>query len=534
VVSPEALAVEFADRVRSAVGSPDPEKLRRAFAAELRKVVRSHAIDPLAWSEWANGVDVPGIAYEALVSGADRRGAGQFQTPAWAADLMAGWLLREPCELLLDPGVGAGRLLFRAAERSEAGPAQMLGIDLDPVSLEMARVNLLVRGIDSIKLRRANFLLDGLRDRPDALTCNPPFSRHQAIPAAEKEAIHAGFEARLGLRLSRLAGLHVLFLIRALEVIRDGGRLAFIAPAEWLDVNYGRAIKEFVLERAQVEALVLWGHKDLFFDGALTTAAIMLLRAGPAEGAPTRVVRLPRRAADVDEVLAAVAGEQTKLAVREVDLTLKAKWSHPVRSRVARGTPLRDLAQVRRGVATGQNGYFVVSEATRLKRGLERSDLRPCITSPRLVPTDVLTLADLKRLPDETPRWALDRDDPGAEHGDDALGRYLRWGRRTRKAHKSYLAASREPWFALEHRGPSPILFTYMNRDRPRFIRNRAKAVPLNTFLIVEPREIDEEELWEALRADYVMRQLRGSRRNYGGGLWKVEPRALADVRIRI
>jgi hypothetical protein len=62
----------------------------------------------------------------------------------------------------------------------------------------------------------------------------------------------------------------------------------------------------------------------------------------------------------------------------------------------------------------------------------------------------------------------------------------------------------------------------------------RAKAVPLNTFLMVEPLEIDAEDLWRVLTSDHVMRQLHGARHSYGGGLWKVEPRELANVRIRI
>ncbi|MGH2715037.1 MAG: HsdM family class I SAM-dependent methyltransferase [Thermoleophilaceae bacterium] len=533
-MSPEVLISELVDRVRDQARSHESEEIRRALAAELRRVARAYARDPAAWSAWADGIDVPGDAYEALVSGADRRAGGQFQTPTWAADLMASWLLQEPCDLLLDPGVGAGRLLFRAAGRPEPAPRRMLGLDVDGVSLEMARVNLLLRGIDNCALRRCNFLLRNLRERPDAVTCNPPYSRHHSIPATEKAAIHAGFEERLGLRLSRLAGLHVLFLVRALEVIREAGRLAFITPAEWLDVNYGWAIKRFVLERAHVEAIVLWEHDHLYFDGALTTAAITLLRAGAGTG-PTRVVRLPRRPPAVEEVVAAIEGQRTRLRVADVDLAPGAKWSHPVRRRVPRGKPLRDIARVRRGIATGCNRFFVVSEAARREHGIERSHVRPCITTPRLVPGDELTRADLERLSDDLPRWVLNCHDRDAERRNDALGRYLRWGKDAHDAHAGYLASRRQPWYALERREASPVLFTYMNRQRPRFIRNRAAAVPLNTFLIVEPHDgIDADQLWRALKAEHLMRQLIRAKRNYGGGLWKIEPRELGDLRVRL
>jgi len=533
-VSPETLIADFVGRVHDRAASSGSDDVRGALAAELRSAARAVARDRSRWTAWADGIDVPGEAYEALVSGAERRGAGQFQTPGWAADLMAAWLLQEPCKVLLDPGVGAGRLLFRAAQRPEAGAQRLVGLDVDPVSLEMARVNLLVRGINNFALRRSNFLLSNPSARPDALTCNPPYSRHHAIPPWEKEAIHAGFEQRLGLRLSRLAGLHVLFLVRAIEVVTNGGRLAFITPAEWLDVNYGRTIKRFVLDRARVEALVIFERDHLFFDGALTTAAITFLREGAPAG-PTRVVRLPRRLPEVEDVLAAVAGEKTGLSVETVELSAETRWSRPGHRRVSRGKRLGDLARVRRGIATGCNRFFVVSEADCREHHLNRSDLRPCITTPRLVDGDQFSLKDLERLPDDIRRWVLDCRDPASANRDDALGKYLRWGMDVHGAHAGYLASRREPWYALEQRGDSPILFTYMNRKRPRFIRNRASAVPLNTFLIVEPQAgINSDELWRALNSKHVLRQLAHERRNYGGGLWKLEPAELGEIRVQL
>jgi adenine-specific DNA-methyltransferase len=523
---------DLVERVRAAAENADSEAVREALDAELRRVGEAYRADPSAWAAWADGFDVVGSAYEQLVSGADRRDAGQFQTPFWAADLMAGWLLQEPVQLLADPGVGSGRLLFRAAERPEPGPERLLGLDLDPVSLSMASVNLTLRSL-AHELREANFLLDELPERPDGVSCNPPYSRHHAIPAEQKAAIHEGFEQRLGLKLSRLAALHVLFLVRALEVSADEARLAFITPAEWLDVNYGRKVKQFVLDRAQVEALVILKDDHLFFDGALTTAAITLLRKGEPRGGPTNVIRLDEQLPEVDAVLAALRGEGD-LPVEEVELSVDAKWSRPAGASVS-GRPLCELARVRRGIATGNNEFFVISEATRREWGIEREQLRPCIRSPRVIEGTELTVADLDELGEDVPRWAIDCHDPEAEQADDALGRYLRHGKAELGADQGYLASQRKLWFGLERRGECPILFTYMNRQQPRFIRNRVGAIPLNTFLIVEPAEgVDADKLCAALNSEHFIGQLQAQRRNYGGGLWKLEPKELGGLRVEL
>lgn len=508
---------------------------RRAFRRELDRVAGELRVDRAAWEPWANGVDVIGTAYERLVSGIERRPRGQFQTPFWAADLMASWLLAEPTEQLLDPGVGAGRLLFRALRSARHLPKQMIGLDIDPLSLTMARLNVELRdpeGAVQLKLRRRDFLTDPLAERPDAITCNPPYSRHHAIPPEQKEAVHAGFEARLGRRFSRLSGLHVLFLVRAIEIARTGARIAFITPADWLDVGYGRQVKRFVLEQAHVESIVLFDEDHLFFDDAMTRAAITFIRKEPSGGRPTRIVRLPRELPPHRQVLAAVRGTSTALNGEEVRLADAPRWSR-VASPVSGGVRLGDLARVRRGLATGCNRFFSLSEATRKHFGLDESDLRPAIVSPRLVAAAELTRAQLDSLPDEQARWVLDRRDPEAEKGETAIARYLRWGRQSLAAHRGYLASRRNPWYALERRESCPILFTYMNRENPRFIRNRANAVPLNTFLIVEPMEgVDADALWAALNARFVIDQLAHDRRSYGGGLWKLEPREVEELKV--
>lgn len=485
---------------------------------------------------WAGGIDVVGSAYELLLTGAERRQAGQFQTPFWAADLMAAWLLSEPTRLLVDPGVGAGRLLFRAGIREDA-PERMLGLDVDPVSCAMARMNLTLRGLeDRAELRQADFLLDELAEAPDAVSCNPPYSRHHSIAAEAKAAIHEGFQRRLGVRFSRLAALHALFLVRAVEVAAPGARIAFITPGDWLDTNYGRAIKQWVLTQADVEALVLFREDALPFGGSvMSSAAITLLRKHDAEAAQpaahkTRVVRLPHEPPPVADALAAVTGAPAStLAVEEIELAAASKWSRPAGSKRI-GTPLAELARVRRGIATGNNDFFILSEAHRHEWGLPLEELRPCLTTPRLV--GGLEVTDLAELGEDVPRWVLACWRPEAEQEGSPLGAYLRHGREL-GVPDSYLASRRQPWHGLDRREPPAILWPYFNRTRVRFIRNRAEALPTNNWLGVEPHEdVDADRLWELLNQPSTLKAFLAARRSYAG-MTKLEPGELGAVRIR-
>lgn len=519
--------------------------------AALLDVLSGLKIPRAELEAWSDGVDVVGTAYERLLSGAERRDAGQFQTPFFAADVMAAWLLQEPTQLLLDPGVGSGRLLFRAGIRDDA-PKRLLGLDVDEVACAMARLNLRVRGLaQRSSVKHADFLLDELKVRPDAVICNPPYSRHHSIPVARKAEIHDRLQRSAGFRLSRLTSLHAMFLVRALDVVADDGRVAFITPADWLDVGYGQRVKQYVLANAEVEAIILFPSGELpFGSDVMSSAAITLMRKRPAANRPscdlddtsscaTRMVMLAGNALAVDDVMSAVGGGGGDRELRTVERRLKAdeKWGRMApgaRARHARkGRLLAEVARVRRGIATGANSFFVISERTRKERRLFKRDLRPCIASPRLVEGLDVTAASLAAWPETVPRWVLNCRRPNVDHKDTALGRYLQEGR-VRGVADGYLASRRKPWYALEERGECPIVFTYFNRGAPRAIRNRASAVPLNTFLIVEPVDgLDSDELWLALNSEATRANMKAAARDYAG-MWKLEPRELASILIEI
>src|SRR5690606_36474600 len=162
------------------------------------------------------------------------------------------------------------------------------------------------------------------------------YSRHHTIPEVEKAAIHKGFEHRLGIRFNGLPALHVLFLARALEIAAPAARIAFIAPSDWLDVGYGRQVKEFLLERAHVEAIVLIEERKLFFDGVLTTAAITLIQNGAPSSEPPRILRL---GADLPEPRVVLERLTSGEGVEHVEVTPNSKWSRgPAKAR--HGRPL--------------------------------------------------------------------------------------------------------------------------------------------------------------------------------------------------
>ena len=104
----------------------------------------------------------------------------------------------------------------------------------------------------------------------------------------------------------------------------------------------------------------------------------------------------------------------------------------------------------------------------------------------------------------------------------------------------------RKVWYAQEHRPPPPILCTYLGRadrksGRPfRFILNQSNATAANVYLLLYPKPVLTRALerdpgllrrmWKALNS-ISAEELLGEGRVYGGGLHKLEPKELGNVR---
>lgn len=524
--TPAQATEDLVARVRASARGEAPHELKTALMQVLGELeVRPG--DPA----WTDGTDVIGSAYERLVTGRSRRPLGQFFTPLRLARVMARWALAAEPDLLLDPGCGPGSLLI-AASQLRTTQTRLLGLDLDPLAIRMATKNKALRAIPRLDLRLLDFLEDDVGVRPQAIACNPPYTRHQALPAARKEAIHRSLNKALGVRFSHLASLHVLFLVRALEVAADEARVAFVTPAHWLDMGYAREVKRLLLGCAHVEAIMSFPADEPVFDHALTTASLTLIRKGAEGEGRTRIIRAPSSSADdLSEQLADPAAGEL------VTLTSTAKWSRAGNRKTAKqtaGPRLDTVATVRRGAATGHNEFFVLSERQRRQLGIDRSSVRPCLASPRYVASSTVTTKTLEALPLDVPRWLLTPKRPRAAG---PLANYLRTGTEELRVRERHLVKQREKagrrWYEVEADFEAPILFTYFNRTGARFVRNCADAVPLNTWLTIRPQPgVDVTELFKLLTDPGMAERLQDDCRIYGNGLWKLEPSELAGLML--
>jgi len=482
----------------------------------------------------------PEEAFAAAVPHAQRRRNGQFFTPPRVAMAMVDWVSRRRPGCLLDPAVGPGIFPDCAARLPRhQRPADIRAFDIDARALDHARRRLSDSGL-SVHLWQADFLTAGFGERFDAIVCNPPYIRHHdaSVPAE----VYAELEERFGVRLSRATNVYALFLLRIASLLSERGRAAVITPAEFLNADFGVAVKQALLASGLLRGFVIFDHASSVFEGILTTAAITLLDARAAGSRAVRRVHID----SVDELETALhsfdaddgQADSPPLPASQYAPDPGEKWgnveevhdggsasSMPMR-------PLSDFAVCSRGIATGANDFFTLTRSEAADWELPDAVLRPCVTKAAQVRESCWTAARMADLIAADKKAMLFDGAAAGEHP--AVQRYIAHGE-TRGLHLRYLTRHRKPWFAVERRPPADIWVSTFGRGRLRFVLNQSAALSLTAFHAIylrPPFRGFAKHLLAFLQSDAGLAACRRQHRVYGDGLLKFEPRDVERLRV--
>jgi methylase of polypeptide subunit release factors len=494
-----------------------------------------------------------GELYSALIPQLERRRIGQFWTNEQIAEWMVSWLLQHDPRRLVDVGCGAGNFLLKAAEHLQRtrGTTEPHGLDLSSLLLNVTLASFLTRRLDLPTLAVQNYLESSLPADVDAVICNPPYTRHHHIAPALKDKLQAFFKSRLYLDVSRQGTLAFYFLLKLIAEMPDGAPGAVIVPMEVLDARYGKAAKRVLCQHTTVSALIHFSPQMNAFHKVDVGATILLFRKGYEK--QNRVSHLLLNALpQTDELLACL--ETTRSGTHDLpfgslviqpqnELLEVSKWFSVASAESLNAdwqtsglvVPLKALAKVVRGIATGANEFFVLPAQKVQQYSLEPYVVRTVhrnreIQDIILDDTRWQTLANEGRCV-----WLLYLNDEDVS-ADSRLRAYLAEGEAAGFNRRS-LVQTRKKWYAMEQREIPPIFFTLLTRGNPRFILNRAGVRPINMFLLIYPNRnmisADATELlWALMNSSFSLSRLHSVSRTYGGNTLKVEPRELDNLPV--
>jgi len=231
----------------------------------------------------------------APMSRAERRARGSYNTPPELVRLVVEWTLgpamRDQTPRVLDPSCGAGEFTVEVQRQlcarygASAARRCIVAIDIDARAVQMAQRRLarndarfpmdnLIAGdtLFSEKLAPASF---------DVVVGNPPYVNIRELA----KSMTAERIAQLRQRYSTARGnfdLYVLFIERAIELLKPGGRCGLIIPGKWTTLGYAEQCRKLLLEQTTIEQVVDLSNVRAF-DGANVFPHVVIFRKEPPD-----------------------------------------------------------------------------------------------------------------------------------------------------------------------------------------------------------------------------------------------------------
>lgn len=460
---------------------------------------------------------------------------GGYYTPDDLATFLCEWVLEIGPKRVLEPSCGDG--VFLGALRNAGAPAKLAvtALELDEAEAAKAKKRAKEVGLQSSKVHVGDFLswaleMYGKEEATfDAVIGNPPFVRYQYLPAPFQAKAEQVFR-ELGLPFTKHTNAWVPFILACLRMLRPGGRLAMVVPAEIIHVMHAQSLRSYLGKECR--RLVIVDPEELWFAGTLQGAVLLLAEkrkdeSDKAEGLGIYEVRnrefLRLKPSKVFAAPQSINGK-----------TVAGKWTRALLDKETRDLfdeltdhkevyRFSDVADVDVGIVTGANKFFLVTDDVVAEHGLERwahpmfgrsehcpgviyDDKQHAANAERGNPTNFLWFSDNEPLRYKKPRSYIEAGEA------DSL-------------HTRYKCRIRSPWFAVPSVYSTEIGMLKRSHDLPRLILNKAGAYTTDTAYRIRALEGTSAEKLVACFINgltSLSAELEG--RHYGGGVLELVP----------
>lgn len=466
---------------------------------------------------------------------ARKKALGAFYTPDWLVDDVVRAALQHlghrfgVADLTaVDPACGDGAFL-RGLIRGGLAPRQIIGVDRDPAPLAATPAG--VRTVVGDALVEQSGVVERALDWrtkfPDVMgqggfhlvIGNPPWRNLDAPMAGDDLAELRRFTQHVRSGNSavgyyrRMCDLYHLFIIRALQLLRPGGVMAFVVSRSWLEGWYADALRDHLLTHSTVLRIVDFGDRVIFADTP-TPASVIVCAKEPAPADHQIEAHLP------GGVVRHV--KQSGLSARPWRLRVVSEST---------GRRLGDLCEISQGAQTGANGVLASltasaaselgpAEGVLLRRARGR-ELGPCVLAAH------------------NPRVVVWTDDAEWEQLPAPVQAYLNAHRSTLEARAAYRRGDCEwfrwAWPRKAISGRPKLLCPYRAKTNRFWWDANGETVGLTDTTALLPRDelpITPAELASLLCGPDATRRYQELAKPTGGGLYEYFATTLSELRL--
>ncbi len=316
-----------------------------------------------------------------------QKGSGSYYTPNPVVGTLLKWAVRTPSDRMLDPSCGDGR--FLAGHRNsvgieQSGSAAAIAVSRAPWAL----------------VHEGDFFswASETKERFECAAGNPPFIRYQTFKGTVRERALSLCRS-LGAEFSGLSSSWAPFLVATASLLKPGGRMAFIVPAEIGHAPYAAPLLDYLVDHFDKVQLVAVRSK-LF---PMLSEDCWLLYA---DGFGGRTAELRFTALETFKPMACPPRQAVIVSVQE----WRSLWRRRLRPfllpsaardlyRLAAGHPqsqrFGDVASIGIGYVSGANDFFHLRPSEAQRWNIPEALLHPAVRNGRSLPAHNLTAATI-------------------------------------------------------------------------------------------------------------------------------------------
>ena len=365
----------------------------------------------------------------------------------------------------------------------------------------------------------------------DLILGNPPYIRYQYLKESQRVEMSEILTSQK-MKSNKLINTWVAFVVACVNLLSDNGKIAFVIPAEILQVAYAKELRSFLSR--ELSNITLFAFKDLVFPD-IQQEIVVFVGEKKSSHKGIRIVELQNLSeifiSKIKKIefqpLSNVKEKWTKyfISKEEIDLIASIKSD-------SRFQKLSDCALINVGVTTGNNKYFSLNKSTTQKYDLESISL-PLIGRSSHANSVYFKKSDWqKNVNKNKAAYLVNFSNKKLTSYSDKQKSYIKYGEKN-GLNKGYKCSIRDDWYKIPSIWIPDAFFLRRNNLYPKFVLNCCSAISTDTMHRVKfNKDIEPEKIVLSYynSISFAFTEICG--RSYGGGVLEILPSEVGSIYV--
>jgi adenine-specific DNA-methyltransferase len=461
-----------------------------------------------------------------------KKTSGSYYTPDALADFLVFKALHHVAGAVsvrvLEPSCGDGSVLKALKRNGDDRKFQIDAVELRKAAIKKIKSSM--AGDPRTLFYNCDFLYFNPGQTYRLAIGNPPYVRRKLLTCAQRECCRE-IHRNANLKDSTINNIWSAFLVKCTQHLAPDGVLAFILPAELLQVKFAQEIQTFL--KAHFQRIEIYTFKEIVFDDLGQDIIALIACKSAAE--PGIYFGSVEELASAKEMLQPLKRSKS---VEASDI----KWAGHILSDDDSAFLLDVSSKVNAvshycdscaGIVTAANDFFVISKKMRRKFALS-AFCKPIVQRGQFVNGSVVfdSMAFKKLMDDGKPCYLLDVNGKKLKDLSKSAQKYISHGR-TRNIHKRFKCTKRKRWCDVPSVWGSHAFFFKRSHLYPKLLLNTANVLVTDAAYrvsVTSPFSVNSFVFSFYNSLTLAMAELRG--RFYGGGVLELTPNEFKSLPI--